>query len=50
MHTMVGVNSYVFDDGKSMKSGFKFIWPSGVPVFASFGATAEPEINDQNQN
>ena len=24
MHTMVGVNSYVFDDGKSMKSGFKF--------------------------
>ena len=44
---MLGLNSYVSDDDKSIKSCLKFIRPSGVPLlplFATIGATAERKI------
>ena len=43
---MLGLNSYVSDDDKSIKSCLKFIRPSGVPLlplFATIGATATAE-------
>ena len=43
----LGVNFYVFDDDKPIKSGFKFIKLPGVPLlppFATFRTTVEPEI------
>ena len=43
-HTLVGVHSYVFDDDKSIKSSFKIIKLSGVLLFTTFEATAEPKI------
>ena len=43
-HTLLGANSYVFDDDKSIKSGFKIIKLSGVLLFTTFEATAEPKI------
>jgi hypothetical protein len=45
--TLLGLNSYVYDDDKSIKSGLKFIKPFGVPLlplFATFGTTAERKI------
>jgi hypothetical protein len=47
-HTMLGLNSYVSGDDKSIKSCLKFIRPSGVPLlplFATIGATTESKIN-----
>jgi hypothetical protein len=44
---MMGLNSYVSDDDKSIKGGLKFIKPFGVPLlplFATSGATAERKI------
>jgi hypothetical protein len=44
---LLGPNSYVSDDDKSIKSCLKFIRPSGVPpfpLFATIGATAECKI------
>jgi hypothetical protein len=35
-HTLLGVNSYVYDDDKSIKRSFNFIEPFGVPLFATF--------------
>jgi hypothetical protein len=35
-HTLLGVNSYVYDDDKSNKRGLNFIIPFGVPLFATF--------------
>jgi hypothetical protein len=35
-HTLLGVNSDVYDDDKSIKRGFIFIRPFGVPLFATF--------------
>ena len=46
-HTLLGLNSYVSDDDKSIRSCLKFIRPSGVPLlplFATIGATAERKI------
>jgi hypothetical protein len=43
-HTLLGVNSYVYDDDKSIKRSFNFIEPFGVPLFATFWATAETKI------
>ena len=46
-HTILGLNSYVPDDHKSIKSGLKFIRLSCVPLvplFATFRATAEHKI------
>jgi hypothetical protein len=43
---MIGVNPYVFDDDRSIKSGFKFVKLFGVPLFTTFWATAEPKINE----
>ena len=46
-HTMRGLNSYVPDDHKSIKSGLNFIRLSCVPLvplFATFRATAEHKI------
>jgi hypothetical protein len=43
-HTLLGVNSYVYDDDKSIKRGFNFMGLSGVSLFATFEATAEPKI------
>jgi hypothetical protein len=44
-HTLLGINSYVYDDDKSIKRSFNFIKPSGVPLFeapcVTFGATAQ---------
>jgi hypothetical protein len=46
-HTLLGINSYVYDDDKSIKRSFNFIKPSGVPLFeapcVTFGATADPK-------
>jgi len=35
-HTLVGANSYVYDDKKTIKRGLHFIRLSGVPLFATF--------------
>ena len=43
-HTLVGVNSYVYDDNKSIKRCFNSMRLSGVPLFATFWATAEAKI------
>ena len=40
----MGANSNVFDDDKSIKSGFKIIKLSGVLLFTTFEATVEPKI------
>jgi len=44
---LLGINSYVFDNDKPIKSGFKFIKLHRVPLlppFATFRTTAEPKI------
>jgi hypothetical protein len=33
---MIGVNPYVFDDDRSIKSGFKFVKLFGVPLLPLF--------------
>jgi hypothetical protein len=46
---MIGVNPYVFDDDRSIKSGFKFVKLFGVPLFTTFChflSTAELKINE----
>ena len=43
-HIVLGVNSYVCDDEKSIKIGFNVIRPSRASLFAT-NATLEPLIN-----
>ena len=43
-HILLGVNSYVYNDEESNKSDLNFIRTSGVPLFATFWATADPKI------
>ena len=43
-HTLLGVNSDVYDDDQSIERGFNFVSPLGVPLFATFWAIAYPKI------